>query len=104
MLKRQRQHGLGQWLGLVGLLCVFNLWAAVMVEVVASMVAPVSGWIQEWRGWSFLPAFYGSHFFGVIGHSLSVEERSLGLTAIVVFWLGLLGSVVVGLLATLLGG
>jgi|GEM_PF-4163426 len=86
----RRSWIVGQGLGLIALLCVLNLWAAVTVEQILGMLGTAEGWAEGWGGSAVPLALYGAHAFGVPGAYLARTDRPLGVIAIVLVWLSFL--------------
>lgn len=86
---------LGDALGGIALLLVMNLWAAVLMDWIISLLG-LKWDLGTWMGSSVPIALYGCHLFGFASCRVSPREHSIGLWAILLFWGGVLGSVVIG--------
>lgn len=83
-------------------------WTAMLSVLNLFVAVGVSGFTQDpafepWVGGAFLGALYGSHFFAMAGAWLGEGYSRLGVWAVGLFWLGLLGSVPIGILFKILG-
>ena len=96
-LPKRKDWVAGEGLGLLAMLTVVHLWAAVGADLVNRLGDFEWWWVNSWMGTAFSIALYGCHLLGIAGCHLSPANRPLGLVAIVAFWLGLLGQVVAGL-------